>query len=214
MPHVRIVPASESDVPVILEMIRGLAEYEKLAHTMTATEEQLRQTLFGPRPAAEVLLAYGEGAEDASGCAGFALFFMNYSTFLARPGMWLEDLFVKPQWRGKGIGLALLRRLGEIARERECGRLEWAVLDWNTPSIDFYKKLGAMPMDDWTIFRLTGAELERLGTADQYNSSGAISPKSTSTPNSRRSQEVGPSARSSSKSTRTLPGSSDSSSPE
>jgi GNAT superfamily N-acetyltransferase len=157
MTTLRIVPASESDVPLILEMIRGLAEYEKLAHTVVATEEQLRKTLFGPRPAAEVLLAY-----DGTECAGFALFFMNYSTFLARPGIWLEDLFVKPHARGKGIGFALFKKLAAIARERECGRMEWAVLDWNTPSIEFYKKLGAVPMDEWTMFRLTGAELERL----------------------------------------------------
>jgi GNAT superfamily N-acetyltransferase len=158
MNSLRIVPASEFDVPLILEMIRGLAEYERLAHTVVATEEQLHKTLFGPRPAAEVLLAY-----DGPECAGFALFFMNYSTFLARPGIWLEDLFVKPHARGKGIGFALLKKLAAIARERECGRMEWAVLDWNTPSIEFYKKLGAVPMDEWTIFRITGAELERLG---------------------------------------------------
>lgn len=158
MPFVRIIPASESDVPVILEMIRGLAEYEKLSHTVVATEDQLRKTLFGPRPAAEVLLAY-----DGDECAGFALYFTNYSTFLARPGIWLEDLFVKPHQRGKGIGLALLKRLSAIACERECGRLEWAVLDWNTPAIEFYKKLGAVPMDEWTIFRVTGEALDRLG---------------------------------------------------
>jgi GNAT superfamily N-acetyltransferase len=153
----RIVPASEADVPIILDLIRGLAEYEKLAHTVVATEDQLRKTLFGSRPAAEVLLAY-----DGNECAGFALYFMNYSTFLARPGIWLEDLFVKPHARGKGLGLALLKKLAAIARERECGRMEWAVLDWNTPSIDFYKKLGATPMDEWTIFRVTGEALERL----------------------------------------------------
>jgi GNAT superfamily N-acetyltransferase len=157
MSTLRIIPAKESDVPLILELIRALAEYEKLAHTVVATEERLRATLFGARPSAEVLLAY-DGAE----CAGFALFFMNYSTFLARPGIWLEDLFVKPHARSRGIGLALLKKLAAIARERECGRMEWAVLDWNTPSIEFYKKLGAVPMDEWTMFRITGAELERL----------------------------------------------------
>src|SRR5579871_6606460 len=146
----RIVPATEADVPLILELIRGLAEYEKLAHTVVATEAQLRKTLFGDRPSAEVLLAH-----DSEEPAGFALYFMNYSTFLARPGIWLEDLFVKPHLRGKGIGLALLKRLAAIARERECGRVEWSVLDWNAPSIAFYKKLGAVPMDEWTTFRLT-----------------------------------------------------------
>jgi len=158
----KIVPASESDVPVILELIRGLAEYEKLAHTVVATQDELRKTLFGPRPAAEVLLAWVESESAGDECAGFALYFMNYSTFLARPGIWLEDLFVKPHLRGRGIGSALLRRLAAIARERECGRLEWSVLDWNAPSIEFYKKLGAVPMDEWTNFRLTGAALERL----------------------------------------------------
>ena len=162
MSQLRILPAVESDVPVILAMIRGLAEYEKLSHVCVATEEQLRQTLFGPRPAAEVLLAYDGPSSDPDACAGFALFFMNYSTFLARPGIWLEDLFVKPHARGKGIGFALLRRLASIAKERECGRMEWAVLDWNTPSIDFYRSLGAVPLDEWTAYRLSGDELRRL----------------------------------------------------
>lgn len=155
---IRIAPATEADVPLILEMIRGLAEYEKLTHQVTATEEQLRQTLFGPRPAAEVLLAHRDGE-----CAGFALFFQNYSTFLAKPGMYLEDLFVKPNARGNGLGLALLTELARLAVERGCGRVEWSVLDWNEPSIGFYKKLGAVPMDEWTIFRLTGDALEALG---------------------------------------------------
>ena len=159
MPVIRIVPASESDVPVILELIRALAEYEKLAHTVRATEAQLYQTLFGERPAAEVLLAYW-GTE----CAGFALFFPNYSTFLAKPGIYLEDVYVKPHLRGKGLGFALLTRLAQIAAERGCGRLEWEVLDWNEPSIQFYKKLGAVPMDEWTKYRLTGDALEKLAT--------------------------------------------------
>jgi GNAT superfamily N-acetyltransferase len=149
----------QEDVPVILELIRGLAEYEKLAHQVIATEERLRATLFGEHPAAEVLLA-NCGRE----CAGFALFFPNYSTFLAQPGIYLEDLFVKPQFRGKGIGVALLARLASIAVQRGCGRMEWEVLDWNEPSIGFYKKLGAVPLDDWTRFRLTGAALETLST--------------------------------------------------
>ena len=140
-------------------MIRGLADYEKLSHAVTATEDQLRQTLFGPRPAAEVLLAFRDNE-----CAGFALFFPNYSTFLAKPGIYLEDLFVKPHARGKGLGLALLTELARLAVERGCGRVEWSVLDWNEPSIGFYKKLGAVPMDEWTIFRLTGDALLKLGS--------------------------------------------------
>jgi len=155
----RITPATEADVPLILEMIRGLADYEKLSHAVTATEDQLRQTLFGPRPAAEVLLAFHDNE-----CAGFALFFPNYSTFLAKPGIYLEDLFVKPHARGKGLGLALLTELARLAVERGCGRVEWSVLDWNEPSIGFYKKLGAVPMDEWTIFRLTGDALLKLGS--------------------------------------------------
>jgi GNAT superfamily N-acetyltransferase len=157
MPAIEIRTAAEPDVPVILAMIRGLAEYEKLAHVVTATEERLRETLFGAKPAAEVMLAYYDRE-----CAGFALFFTNYSTFLARPGIFLEDLFVKPHLRGKGIGLALFRRLASIAAERNCGRVEWEVLDWNEPSIRFYKKLGAVPLDDWTKYRLTGEAIEKL----------------------------------------------------
>jgi GNAT superfamily N-acetyltransferase len=157
MSDIRIVSATEADVPVILEMIRGLAEYEKLSHVVCATEEQLRQTLFGERPAAEVLLAHWNGEP-----VGFALFFPNYSTFLAQPGIYLEDLFVKPDARGKGAGLALFIELARIAVARGCGRVEWAVLDWNEPSIGFYKKLGAVPMDEWTTFRLAGESLRNL----------------------------------------------------
>jgi GNAT superfamily N-acetyltransferase len=157
----RVVPASVADVPVILEMIRGLADYEKLSHLVTATEEMLRETLFGDRPAAEVLLAYSDGDE----CAGFALFFPNYSTFLAKPGIYLEDLYVKPHARGKGLGLALLTEIARLAVARGCGRVEWSVLDWNEPSIGFYKKLGAVPMNEWTVFRLTGDALAQLGSA-------------------------------------------------
>jgi GNAT superfamily N-acetyltransferase len=148
---------TESEVPVILQFIRDLAEYEKLAHLVTATEAQLRATLFGNSPFAEVLI----GEEDGTP-VGFALFFHNYSTFLAQPGIYLEDLFVKPEYRGRGYGKALLTRLAQIARERNCGRVEWAVLDWNEPSIAFYKSLGARPMDDWHTFRLTGEALEKL----------------------------------------------------
>ena len=158
MDKVRIVPATERDVPQILELIKGLAEYERLSHVVEADEDRLRRTLFGDRPAAEVLMAYHKenGAEE---CAGFALFFTNYSTFLGKPGLYLEDVFVKPHLRRRGIGLALLKRLGAIARERDYGRMEWSVLDWNQPAIDFYKKLGAVPLEEWTMFRLTGESL-------------------------------------------------------
>ncbi|HEV2719910.1 MAG TPA: GNAT family N-acetyltransferase [Thermoanaerobaculia bacterium] len=149
--------ATESDVPLILQFIRDLAEYERLLHKVVATEEMLRASLFGNPRFAEVII----GEEDGT-AVGFALFFHNYSTFLAQPGIYLEDLFVKPEARGRGYGKALLARLAQLARERGCGRVEWAVLDWNTPSIDFYKSLGAAPMDDWTVFRLTGEALERL----------------------------------------------------
>jgi GNAT superfamily N-acetyltransferase len=161
MTEVRIRAAAEADTPVILEMIQGLAEYEKLSHVCCATEDQLRRTLFGERPAAEVLLA-----SIADECVGFALFFPNYSTFLAQPGIYLEDLYVKPNARGKGAGLALLRELATLAVERGCGRVEWSVLDWNEPSIGFYKKLGAVSLDDWTTFRLTGDALKQLGNAN------------------------------------------------
>jgi GNAT superfamily N-acetyltransferase len=154
---IRVGPATEADVAVILEMIRGLAEYEKLSHVVAATEEQLRLTLFGECPVAEVLLAHWNGEP-----IGFALFFPNYSTFLAQPGLYLEDLFVKPHARGKGAGLALLGELARIAVERGCGRVEWVVLDWNDPAIRFYKKLGAVAMDDWTTFKLTSEPLRKL----------------------------------------------------
>jgi GNAT superfamily N-acetyltransferase len=153
----RIAPATESDVAVILGFIRKLAEYEKLSHQVAATEELLRDTLFGARRVAEVLIAY-LGDEPA----GFALYFHNFSTFLGRPGIYLEDLFVEPGHRGKGIGKALLTQIAKIARERNCGRLEWAVLDWNRPAIDFYRGLGAVPLDDWTLFRVTGEVLDNF----------------------------------------------------
>ncbi len=158
-PALRIEQATERDVPLILRLIKGLAEYEKLAHQMTATEDGLRQSLFGPRPAAEVVIGYA-GDEPA----GFALFFPNYSTFLGKPGLYLEDLFVLPEWRGQGFGRQFLAHLAALAVERGCGRLEWAVLDWNEPAIGFYKKLGAKPMHDWTIFRVTGDALRELAT--------------------------------------------------
>ncbi len=154
---VQIRPATERDVPIVLEMITALADYEKLAHAVTATEQTLRDTLFGARPDAEVVIAWA-GAEPA----GFALFFHNYSTFLAQRGLYLEDLFVKPAFRGRGIGRALLAHLAAMAVDRRCGRFEWSVLDWNAPAIGFYKKLGAVPLDEWTIFRVTGDALHRL----------------------------------------------------
>jgi len=156
---IRIEPATERDVPLILELIHGLAVYEKLAHEMTATEAGLRETLFGARPAAEVVIAY---AGDAP--AGFALFFPNYSTFLGKPGLYLEDLFVLPEWRGQGIGLALMKHLAGVAVERGCGRFEWSVLDWNAPAIGFYEGLGAKLMDGWSIVRVTGDALTRLAS--------------------------------------------------
>jgi len=162
MPTIAIVPATESDVSSILGLIRDLAEYEKLAHAVTATEEKLRVTLFGPRPAAEALIAH-YGTE----CAGFALFFPSYSSFLAQSGIFLEDLYVKPHLRGKGIGFALLQRLAAIALERTSGRVEWDVINWNEPSIQFYKRIGAVPMDEWTKYRLTGESLLTLaGSTD------------------------------------------------
>jgi GNAT superfamily N-acetyltransferase len=161
----RISEATEQDVPIILDLIRQLAEYERLSDKMTATEDQLRKTLFGTRPAAEVLLAAVDGET-----VGFAVFFSNYSTFLAKPGIYLEDLFVKPHARGQGIGKALLARLAQLAVERDCGRVEWAVLDWNEPSIRFYESLGAVPMTDWTTFRLTGEALAKLANATRCDS--------------------------------------------
>ena len=152
-----IRPATPTDVPQILQFIRDLAEYEKLAHICVATEAALTVTLFGHRPAAEVLIAEWHGA-----AAGFALFFANYSTFLARSGLYLEDLFVQPSMRGKGIGKGLLRRLAQIAVERGCGRMEWSVLDWNAPSIEFYRSCGAEPMDEWTTFRLADEALAKF----------------------------------------------------
>jgi GNAT superfamily N-acetyltransferase len=153
----RIASATEHDLPLILSFIKKLAEYEKLAHIVVATEDPLRDALFGHRPAAEVILAYWDDEP-----VGFALFFHNFSTFLGRRGIYLEDLFVDPPHRGKGIGKALLIHLAKIAKQRNCGRFDWAVLDWNKPSIEFYKSLGAVSLDDWTLFRLTGEALDRL----------------------------------------------------
>jgi GNAT superfamily N-acetyltransferase len=153
-----IRPARPEDVATVAAFVRELAEYERLSHEVTLKEEDLREHLFGQRRYAEVLIAEEEGAP-----VGFALFMHNYSTFLARPGIYLEDLFVRPAHRGKGHGKALLQELARIAVERGCGRFEWAVLDWNAPAIEFYKLLGAVPLHDWTVFRVTGDALLKLG---------------------------------------------------
>ena len=155
--EVTLRSATEDDVPLILRFIRELAEYEKLPHECIATEEAVRSTLFGEKRFAEVLIA-----EEESEPVGFALFFHNYSTFLGRPGIYLEDLYVRPELRGRGYGKQLLARLAAVARERNCGRLEWAVLNWNEPAIGFYRSLGARPQDTWTVYRLTGDALEEL----------------------------------------------------
>lgn len=149
--------AEAGDVPLILRFVEGLADYERLSHECRATVEDLHQTLFGDRRYAEVVLGYYESIP-----IGFALFFHNYSTFLAMPGIYLEDLFVVPEWRGRGFGRAMLTFLAGLAVERGCGRLEWAVLDWNEDAIRFYHRLGATSMDEWRTFRLTGEPLSEL----------------------------------------------------
>ena len=149
--------ATEADVPLIFQFIKDLAEYERLAHAVVTNEDVLRRTLFGNPRFAEVLIA-----EDETGPVGFALFFHNFSTFLGVPGIYLEDLFVRPETRGKGYGKALLSKLASIAKERGCGRVEWAVLNWNEPAIGFYKSLGARPQDEWQVYRVTGEALDRL----------------------------------------------------
>jgi GNAT superfamily N-acetyltransferase len=153
-----IRPGVRADVPLIAELIRGLARYEKLEHEVTMTEERLAANLFGPHHYAETLIAEVEGSP-----VGFALFFHNFSTFLAQPGIYLEDLFVVPEHRARGIGRALLKELARLAVERECGRLEWSVLDWNREAIGFYERLGARPNSEWTVYRLTGEALSALG---------------------------------------------------
>ena len=157
----RIRPATKADCPTILQFIVALARYEKLEHLVVATEGAIATTLFGDRPAAEVIIA-----EWATEPAGFALFFPNYSTFLARQGIYLEDLFVHPDYRGKGIGKALLQSLAALAVKRNCGRLDWSVLDWNQPAIDFYLQIGARALDDWTQYRLDGGALQRMADQD------------------------------------------------
>ena len=158
-PVISLRPARPDDVPTILALIHGLAEYEKLAHEVEADEARLADTLFGERPGAEVVIAEADGEP-----AGFALFFHNYSTFLAKPGIYLEDLFVQPRYRGLGIGRRLMVHLARLAVERGCGRFEWSVLDWNAPAIGFYRSLGAVGMDEWTVQRVTGDALRRLAT--------------------------------------------------
>lgn len=157
MTNVRIVSARQEDVPTILELIRGLGEYERLSHEIVATEDGLRKWLFGERPAAEVVLAYVDTT-----VVGFALFFHNFSTFLGRPGLYLEDLFVKPEWRGRGVGQRLLIHLAALAVERGCGRMEWTVLDWNERALSFYERMGARVMKEWKLCRLTGDSLARV----------------------------------------------------
>jgi GNAT superfamily N-acetyltransferase len=154
-----IRPATEADLATIEELIRALAEYERLSEEVVMDTELLRRNLFGERPYAEVLIA-----EENGESAGFALFFHNFSTFVGRPGIYLEDLFVRPGHRGKGYGKALLKRLAEIAVERDCGRLEWAVLDWNEPALGFYRSLGARPNEEWTVYRLAGDSLRSLAS--------------------------------------------------
>jgi len=149
--------ATPADTPIIASLIRGLADYERLSHAVSLDEDQLREHLFGPQPFAEVLLA-----EEAGEVVGFALFFHNYSTFVGKPGIYLEDLFVLPEKRGQGFGKALFAALAKLAVERDCGRLEWAVLNWNEPAIQFYQALGAEPMGDWTVYRLVEDALTNI----------------------------------------------------
>jgi GNAT superfamily N-acetyltransferase len=153
----RIEPATEGDLPAIVHLVRQLAIYEKLEHAMVASQDDFQQALFGAERNAHALIAF---ADDSA--VGFALYFYNFSTFLGRRGIYLEDIYVEPEYRGRGIGSALLKRLARIAKEQRCGRMEWSVLTWNQPSIDFYHRLGAVTLDDWRIFRLQGEPLEQL----------------------------------------------------
>jgi GNAT superfamily N-acetyltransferase len=158
--EVRIDSVVERDVPLLLRLIKALAEYEKLSGEVVATEALLQEALFGPARNAEAALAYV--GEDA---VGFAVWFYNFSTFVGRPGLYLEDVFVLPDWRGRGVGSALMRHLARLAVQRGCGRMEWAVLDWNQSAIGFYRRLGAQAMDGWTVYRLSGDALEKLAGA-------------------------------------------------
>jgi GNAT superfamily N-acetyltransferase len=161
MSNINIKSATIEDVPLILTFIKELAEFEKLLHEVTATEDILRETLFGSAPKAEVIISYFENSP-----VGFALFFHNFSTFLGKPGIYLEDLYVKPEVRGKGIGKKLLQHLAKLTLERDCGRLEWWVLDWNQQAIDFYRSIGAIAMDEWTVQRMTGDTLKKLAQSE------------------------------------------------
>ncbi|HEY7216865.1 MAG TPA: GNAT family N-acetyltransferase [Candidatus Binatia bacterium] len=155
-----IQAATKADVPVIFSFIQKLADYERLSHEVTATEKSLTETLFGRRRTAEVAIGYFKRKP-----VGFVLFFHNYSTFLGQPGIYIEDLFVDEEFRRRGFGSALLRYVATLATDRSCGRLEWSVLDWNEPAVNFYKKIGAVPMSEWTVFRVTGEKLAKLAAA-------------------------------------------------
>jgi GNAT superfamily N-acetyltransferase len=160
-----IAPAVPSDAQLVLDLVKELAEYEKLSHDVVATVDDVRSSLFGDKPSAECLIARVDGVP-----VGFAIFFHNYSTFLARRGIYLEDLFIRPAHRGSGYGRALLAEIARIAIDRKCGRLEWAVLDWNAPAIAFYEKLGAREMKEWRLHRLTGEGLEALARETERSS--------------------------------------------
>jgi GNAT superfamily N-acetyltransferase len=167
IPSFQIRPATKADVPVIHSFVKKLADYERLSHEVTATEKTLRETLFGRRSTAEVAIGYFKRQP-----VGFVIFFHNYSTFLGLPGIYIEDLFVDEAFRRQGFGNALLRYVAGAARDRQCGRLEWSVLDWNEPAVKFYKKLGAVPMNEWTVFRLTGESLTRLASSKAESKRG------------------------------------------
>ncbi|MGO4330668.1 N-acetyltransferase family protein [Cupriavidus sp. 2TAF22] len=164
-PRFVLRPATAADCDTLLQLISALAEYEKLTHLLEATPQKLHEALFSPRPLAEAVLVEVPGAQGPQ-AVGFALFFHNFSTFLSRRGLYLEDLYVEPAWRGHGMGKALLKHLAALAVERGCGRFEWTVLDWNTPSIDFYRAMGADVLPDWRICRVTGEALTKMGGAE------------------------------------------------
>lgn len=157
--HLSIAAATPADVPTIVQLIHELADYEKLLHEVVATEERVHDSLFSPQPAAECVIARLGDTR-----VGFALFFHSFSTFLARPGLYLEDLFVRPEHRGQGVGEAMLRHLAHLAVERKCGRMEWAVLNWNKRAVEFYERMGARGIKEWTTYRVDGSALERLGS--------------------------------------------------